>query len=60
MQENETNTKPSTNEVSQSVEHVDANQQGLTDISPQNNMNTPCACGKGEACSCNSEHTIFT
>jgi hypothetical protein len=53
MQENE--TKLSTKEVSQSVEHVGANQQGLTDISPQNNMNTPCACGKGEGCSCNSE-----
>jgi hypothetical protein len=55
MQENETNTKPSTNEVSESVEHVSANQQGLTDISPQNNMNTPCACGKGQGCSCSSE-----
>ena len=55
QEQDENSSKQSISEVSQSAEHDDVHVHDLSDISPQNNMGKPCACGKGDECSCNSE-----
>lgn len=56
MEQDQNIEQQPSNEIS-SEKHASIHLNGhKTDLSPQNAMNEPCACGKGEGCSCNSEN----